>query len=1032
MANLIPYGKGESSIVKPKTNISKALVKISKVKSDGGKIVKSSNINILESIKQKVISVDTILKSSFLTKNKIQEKDRKDEEKEEFKAREKALEKNKPKDVKGVKVPAAPKLGLFGWIKRFLFNTLLGIIAVKLLPVVPDLLKIFPKIVSAGEFIMNISGKLLDGFVTFVDWGYKALDGTKEFLKNVGGEGLAENFDKFTGLMGTLIDVAIVTAIATASMGGDGDGPGIGDGLGKKLGGKITGTLAKGGKLTVAGTASVVAGAGLLASALGEGAFQLRGKGKEIEEGAKKNYEKHKDKWKIDPRRAFSWAVFQASRFANTSLSFTGFLLDLVGAPFRYAIELLRFPFLSEKDKEKQANNLAKFDARIREDVRKALNMLTLGLAFKEKGSFGNIFGNDKSQKEMMSKMAGGGKPATRGGKVVGGKAKRSIKTRQQPQKILVSSPKVNPGKSIGGEKVVKSIYPDTLDKNNKKASVYDVLVETHDQYRKSGNLGSLIALGLKTILGDKPSKADYDGAGAGLNNWMNKSIASGRLEYFGGGQVDLASISSGGNYSKTLSQSIERNISKEVNKAIKNFKDRLIKIDPSSKNRDLEDRHKQTGLKPSEISGADLNLTQKQAFATVYELAKKYNAKYPEIVAAQAMHETGYMDPNLSSVFNSSGRTNAFGQTGDRGYGTIVRSGDSNGWTKYPTLDKAVEDNIKLWHRVDNHPQNYEAFETPIEGILAVVGKYSPNTDPANIARGFSEKSYVGAMQKIMKSMGFDPYKKNEISDLSSDAKLKAVNPLMAKKVTPTDVTPVDVSGANVGGGEGEGGVKIAGDLGDFMKANRGNIGVTGSVHQHPRHPGQFKRSYFSYHNQNRALDIGGYSPTHPKNPNGQDEQAPVIKALLEWNKKNGYSPIEIIHGSPAYANLGTFESQGSALHADHVHVAYNKGGRISEPTFALIGEKKPEFIFDGDTTEAMDKLAPGMLEQLLVAKTKPQVDSILQSYMNYSSPYGGQQIVEVPVEVEVEVPVPMPISSMQSSGGGGIDNKYETLSII
>jgi hypothetical protein len=41
MANLIPYGKGESSIVKPKTNISKALVKISKVKSDGGKIVQN-------------------------------------------------------------------------------------------------------------------------------------------------------------------------------------------------------------------------------------------------------------------------------------------------------------------------------------------------------------------------------------------------------------------------------------------------------------------------------------------------------------------------------------------------------------------------------------------------------------------------------------------------------------------------------------------------------------------------------------------------------------------------------------------------------------------------------------------------------------------------------------------------------------------------------------------------------------------------------------------------------------------------------
>ena len=47
----------------------------------------------------------------------------------------------------------------------------------------------------------------------------------------------------------------------------------------------------------------------------------------------------------------------------------------------------------SEEDKVKQAGNLAKFDARIREDFRKALNMLTLGLAFKEKGSFGNIYG---------------------------------------------------------------------------------------------------------------------------------------------------------------------------------------------------------------------------------------------------------------------------------------------------------------------------------------------------------------------------------------------------------------------------------------------------------------------------------------------------------------------------------------------------------------------------------------------------------------------------------------------------------------
>jgi len=81
-----------------------------------------------------------------------------------------------------------------------------------------------------------------------------------------------------------------------------------------------------------------------------------------------------------------------------------GGLLDIVGAPFRYAIELLRYPFLSQKDKEKQAENLAKLDARVRENLREGLNMITLGLAFKEKGSFGNIYGNESAQEQMTGK----------------------------------------------------------------------------------------------------------------------------------------------------------------------------------------------------------------------------------------------------------------------------------------------------------------------------------------------------------------------------------------------------------------------------------------------------------------------------------------------------------------------------------------------------------------------------------------------------------------------------------------------------
>ena len=65
-------------------------------------------------------------------------------------------------------------------------------------------------------------------------------------------------------------------------------------------------------------------------------------------------------------------------------------------------------------------------------------------------------------------------------------------------------------------------------------------------------------------------------------------------------------------------------------------------------------------------------------------------------------MHETGFLNPRLKkSVYNATNRTNAFGQTGDRGWGTIPREGFINGWSKYPNLFAATKDNINLWHNV-------------------------------------------------------------------------------------------------------------------------------------------------------------------------------------------------------------------------------------------------------------------------------------------------------------------------------------------
>ena len=54
----------------------------------------------------------------------------------------------------------------------------------------------------------------------------------------------------------------------------------------------------------------------------------------------------------------------------------------------------------------------------------------------------------------------------------------------------------------------------------------------------------------------------------------------------------------------------------------------------------------------------------QQQAFKQVYVIAERVGgANFHGVVAAQAMHETGYL-VNPNSVYFKTGKTNAFGQT--------------------------------------------------------------------------------------------------------------------------------------------------------------------------------------------------------------------------------------------------------------------------------------------------------------------------------------------------------------------------------
>ena len=151
--------------------------------------------------------------------------------------------------------------------------------------------------------------------------------------------------------------------------------------------------------------------------------------------------------------------------------------------------------------------------------------------------------------------------------------------------------------------------------------------------------------------------------------------------------------------------------------------------------------------------------LSQKGAFDHVYNLAKQAGgAKYPELVAASAMNETGYLNArNKKSVYVGTNRTNAFGQIGDRGFGTIDRKGHNEGWSKYNNLFSAVKDNISLWHDTGKQSNNFNAFGNVLDGIASIAPSFSPNADPEKIKKGFFNDKYSKGIVRALRVGGFD-----------------------------------------------------------------------------------------------------------------------------------------------------------------------------------------------------------------------------------------------------------------------------------
>lgn len=204
----------DSAIIKPRTSV----ISVSKlVPTFSDKKEENQEKTIV--IKEKLTTIAGLLEGTLASKKKEENDKRKEEQQERRSKREAKLEK-KPKDTGGkLDLPKVPGMSFLDRIKQFLMNVLGGYLLYRLVEFAPLLKPVFVGLVGISEWLINFGGTLLNGLVTFIDWGYKAYDWTRKQVENIFGEEGAKKFDDFSGLVTKLLNgtlIAAMTAIKIA------------------------------------------------------------------------------------------------------------------------------------------------------------------------------------------------------------------------------------------------------------------------------------------------------------------------------------------------------------------------------------------------------------------------------------------------------------------------------------------------------------------------------------------------------------------------------------------------------------------------------------------------------------------------------------------------------------------------------------------------------------------------------------------------------------------------------------------------
>ena len=213
-------GKSGALTVRPKTS----LIPASTVKSSGSKtpdVAGVSGGNVLESIYNSVVQIDKILKGTLAEEKALTKEKTKQDQKEERDKKEGKLEKKKTKEEKKEKGLSIPKLSFFDRIKQFITSIITGFILQKLVDLGPEKLEGIIKAISGGiDFVADSIIAIVDAAGTFLLWGQKVIDGSKDWLRKNRGDEAVERLNKLLGSLGNLFNATIIVGALAAKLGG--------------------------------------------------------------------------------------------------------------------------------------------------------------------------------------------------------------------------------------------------------------------------------------------------------------------------------------------------------------------------------------------------------------------------------------------------------------------------------------------------------------------------------------------------------------------------------------------------------------------------------------------------------------------------------------------------------------------------------------------------------------------------------------------------------------------------------------------